>query len=390
MNRARRSRRAPFSAARIAVAIAALLLAPSVTPSAAVAPTPPPSPPSADTTRHPHADLGFDVRNLAPGVYAVIRRNPPGFLFDCNSGFIVGSRGVAVVDAQFTTESARQVIAALQKITSRKVLYVINTHSHDDHISGNQAYRDAFPGVQFVAHVETARDMSGGYLDRRKQLAADLPPALASFRGALAANRGSDGAPLDSDQVVRLENDVALGERYVAEAPAFRLQSPDRTFRDSLTLSLGDRDVTLRFLGRAHTAGDIVVQLTRPDIVFSGDLVVWPVPLVGTTSFPLEYAATLLKLRGLPHTMIVPGHGPVMTDNRYLNLMVGLMTSIETQAEWAAASGDSLGTLMKNLDLEDFRAAFCGRARVLNQLFQGYVVQPGVARAYEQASAGKP
>jgi len=377
----------------IAAAIAGLLLvAPGAPRAAARPPVPDPgasgSPPS-DTAHRPQVDLGFDVRPLAPGVYAVIRRNPPGFLFDCNSGFIVGSKGVAVVDAQFTTESARQVITALKKITREKVLYVINTHAHDDHVSGNQAYREAYPEVKFVAHIATERDLNTGYLERRKQLAANLPEALASLRGALAADRGSDGAPLDSDQVVRLQNDIALGERYVTEAPAFRLQAPNRTFRDSLTLSLGDRNITLRFLGRAHTAGDIVVQLRNPDIVFCGDLVVWPVPLAGTTSYPLEYAATLQRLRALPHATMVPGHGPVMTGDDYLDLMVRLMTAIRTQTEAAVARGDSLGALMKNLDLEEFRRAFCGNGKVKNQLFQGYVVQPGVARAYAQATAAK-
>jgi len=378
--------------ATLTLASVAGLLVPG-TPHAAVHPPTPnpesPNPPPSDTTHRPQVDLGFDVRTVAPGVYAVIRRNPPGFLFDCNSGFIVGSKGVAVIDAQFTTESAKQVIAALKKITSEQVLYVINTHSHDDHISGNQAYRAAWPGVQFVAHFQTERDMSTGYLERRKQLAANLPVALASLRGALAADRGADGAPLDSDQVVRLQNDIALGERYVTEAPAFRLQSPNRTFRDSLTLTLGDRDVTLRFLGRAHTAGDIVVQPRGTGVVFCGDLVAWPVPLAGSTSYPLEYAATLRRLRALPHDVMVPGHGPVMTDDGYLDLEVRLMTAIRTQTEAAVAHGDSLGALMKNLDLEEFRRAFCGNGKVKNQLFQGYVVQPGVARAYAQATAAK-
>jgi cyclase len=341
-----------------------------------------------DSARRPHADLGFDVKRVAPGVYAVIRRNPPGFLFDCNSGLVIGRDGVLVIDAQFTTKSANEVIAALKKITKKAVRYVVNTHSHDDHISGNQAYRAAFPGVKFVAHAETARDMTSGYLERRKQLAAAIPQATSAFRAALSTNRGSDGAPLAPDQWVRLENDVALGEQYAAEAPAFRLVTPDVTLTDSLTLSLGDREVIVRFLGRAHSAGDVVLQLRRPDVVFSGDLVVWPVPLAGTTSFPLEYAETLEHLKALPHGILVPGHGPVMTGDAYLDLMIGLMSAIRDQTRAAVARGDSLGALRQGLDLEKYRAAICGDGKVKNQLFQGYVVLPGVQRAFEQASAG--
>ena len=370
----------------LATVTAALLLAPLAL--RAAAPPASSAVPAPDSAHRPHADLGFDVKRVAPDVYAVIRRNPPGFLFDCNSGFVVGKDGVLVIDAQFTTKSANQVIAALKKITSKPVLYVVNTHSHDDHISGNQAYRAAWPAVKFVAHAETAKDMTSGYLDRRKQLAGAIPGATAAFRGALSANKGSDGAPLATDQWVRLENDVALGDEYAAEAPDFKLQTPDVTLTDSLKLSLGDRDVTVRFLGRAHSAGDVVVQLRRPDVVYSGDLVVWPVPLAGTTSFPLEYAETLQHLKALPHATLVPGHGPVMTDDAYLDLMIGLMSAIRDQTRAAVARGDSLGALRQSLDLEKYRVAICGDGKVKNQLFQGYVVLPGVQRAYEQATAG--
>jgi cyclase len=47
------------------------------------------------------------------------------------------------------------VLAALRKPTDKPARYVINTHWHDDHIIGNQVYRDAFPGVEFIAHENT-------------------------------------------------------------------------------------------------------------------------------------------------------------------------------------------------------------------------------------------
>ena len=52
-------------------------------------------------------------------------------------------------------------------------------------------------------------------------------------------------------------------------------------------------------------AGDI--------IAITGDLVVWPVPLIGNTAAPLEYAATLQRLLELNAAVFVPGHGPMST-----------------------------------------------------------------------------
>ena len=48
--------------------------------------------------------------------------------------------------------------------------------------------------------------------------------------------------------------------------------------------------IELRWFGRAHTRGDIVVHLPERGVVFAGDLVSLPVPLVGSTSFPLPRA----------------------------------------------------------------------------------------------------
>src|SRR5262245_10964757 len=98
-------------------------------------------------------------------------------MLECNSGFPIGRDGVLVIDAQFTTKSAGEVIAALRKITKKPVKYLVNTHAHDDHISGNQAWKAAYPGIEFVAHEETAKDMQGGYLERRKELAKNLDEA---------------------------------------------------------------------------------------------------------------------------------------------------------------------------------------------------------------------
>jgi glyoxylase-like metal-dependent hydrolase (beta-lactamase superfamily II) len=64
---------------------------------------------------------------------------------------------VIVVDAGHYRTDARQIIAEIKKLTDKPVRYVINTHSHDDHISGDEIYRDAFPGVEFICHTN-ARD----------------------------------------------------------------------------------------------------------------------------------------------------------------------------------------------------------------------------------------
>ena len=92
--------------------------------------------PFADT----RPDRGFTIDKLADGIYAVVRREPPGLATHANNVFIVNDEDVMVVDTSQSPEQTRQVLAALRKITSKPVRYVINTHWHDDHYVGDEVY----------------------------------------------------------------------------------------------------------------------------------------------------------------------------------------------------------------------------------------------------------
>src|SRR3982750_1025485 len=111
----------------------------------------------------------FEVVKVADGVYAAIRKEPPGFAVESNSVFIIREDGVGVVDAQSNIASTKAVLAALRKLTDKPVKYVINTHWHDDHIIGNQVYADAFPNVEFIAHAKTRAYLPTDGMTNRKK-----------------------------------------------------------------------------------------------------------------------------------------------------------------------------------------------------------------------------
>ena len=98
----------------------------------------------------------YELKQMAPGVYAVIRRVTAGSA-DGNSMFIINDSDVIVVDVGHYRADARQIIAEIKKLTDKPVRYVINTHFHGDHISGDEIYREVFPGVEFICH-SNARD----------------------------------------------------------------------------------------------------------------------------------------------------------------------------------------------------------------------------------------
>jgi glyoxylase-like metal-dependent hydrolase (beta-lactamase superfamily II) len=328
------------------------------------------------------------VERVADGVHAVLRTDPPGLMFEANGVVIVGDGGVAVVDGGSNPASARAMLAVVRRLTALPVAYVINTHWHDDHVLGNQVWRDAYPAAEVVAHATAAEDLRTDGATNRRLMIENGPKIVAGMRARMAKGEGLDGAPLSDEERVSHASTIALAEHHLSQAATFRTVPPTRTVDDSLTLRLGARTLVLRHLGRAHTRGDVVVHVPDAGVVVAGDLVAWPVPLVGSTSFPLDYGATLERLVALRPRRLVPGHGPVLDGDAYPRLLVRLLASVAEQTRAAVARGETLEQARRSVRLDAFRRELAGSSRVRALLFDTYVAGPAVARAYEAATQG--
>ena len=334
----------------------------------------------------PGSPANIEIQKLAEGVYAVLRTDPPGVMFEANSAFFVGTDDVVVIDGGSNPSSAREVLAAIRKITDKPVRLLIKTHWHDDHMMGSAVYREAFPGVEIVAHSTAAEDMAAQGAINRKQMVEQGPGFAEFLRGLVKQEKGFDGESLTDEERESHISSVALAERYFAEPGKLQPLAPTLTFDDHLTVVRGDRTIDLLWLGRAHTRGDIVVHLPKEGIAFTGDIVAAPVPLIGSTSFPIDYGLSLEKLLALKASVYVPGHGPVMKDDSYVQLMSRLLASMRQQTEAAVARGETLEQARKSVDLSEFRQAMAGDSKLRSLLFKMYVADPGVMRAYQQAT----
>lgn len=253
---------------------------------------------------------------------------------------------------------------------------------------GNAAWREAYPGVEFIGHSKAEGELRSTGVTNRKQLLEQGPAFAKRIREVMARNENLGGKPIGEEERIAYLSDVTWAERYFAEAPAFTLIAPTLTFDDQLVLMRGKRKIELLYLGRAHTAADIVVHLPQEKIVITGDLVVWPIPLYGSTSFPVDYIVTLEKLLALNPVTLIPGHGPVMKDDRYPRQMIALLRAIESQVRAAVARGESLEQTRNSIDLSSFRSDFAGGSALRGMLFDNYVTGPGVSRAFQQIRGG--
>ena len=334
------------------------------------------------------AARNFDLQKLAEGVYAVIRKEPPGFMVDANNVLIINDDDVVVVDSNGAPSITKEVLAALRKLTDKPVKYVINTHWHDDHIRGNQVYREAFPGVEFIAH-QTMRDYlpAQGAISR-KQFLEGAPKFLEVIKGSLAKNKSLAGSDLTAEERASHLSDIKLAELVLSEGAAAQTILPTITIADRLTLYRGARVIDILHLGPGHTAADIVVHLPKERILITGDLVVWPVPLVGDPQSHIgEWPSTLDKLCALNPTTIVPGHGPVLHDLSYLKTLGAMFASISKQTKAAVSRGETLEQTRKSVKLEEFQKQVAGESPIRRLLFSSYVAYPAVSAAFREASA---
>jgi glyoxylase-like metal-dependent hydrolase (beta-lactamase superfamily II) len=210
----------------------------------------------------------------APGVYQ--RRYQP---LDVSVCVVRGGAGLLVADTRSSHREADEIGADLRELGTLPVRWVVNTHAHYDHTFGNARFGPA----------------------------SDL--------GAPIYGHERVPAHLDDYERPMLADWIARGVEPVDEWREVVITPPTVLVGAALTLDLGDRAAELLYLGRGHTDNDLLVRIPDARVWLVGDLVEESgPPSYGPDSFPLEWPATIARLRAAldDGDVLVPGHGAVV------------------------------------------------------------------------------
>lgn len=217
----------------------------------------------------------------------------PGGWGQTNTGLLVepGSASM-VIDTVWDVPRAEQIAAETARLVAdAPVTEVVNTHSDGDHWWGNDT-------VPSGARITT----STASLHAMKE---ETPPSGVHAFASLGSLVGWVPGPLGAmgSYMSRVRGDA----RFPRKLPRL----PDHTFDVTEQIVVGSRDVQLRYLGPAHTVGDLVVHVPDAGVVFAGDLlfiestpILWHGPLG-------NWIDAIDHLLSLDAAVYVPGHGPL-------------------------------------------------------------------------------
>ncbi|RWK45354.1 MAG: MBL fold metallo-hydrolase [Mesorhizobium sp.] len=198
---------------------------------------------------------------------------------DPNTGVIIGDDSVMVVDAQATPRLAGKVIEKIRSVTDKPIKYVMLTHYHAVRVLGASAYQ-----ASEVIMSQKSR--------------------------AMVAERGQEDWDSEFGRFPRL---------FQGHESIPGLTWPTLTFNGRMTLYLGRRRVDLMFLGRAHTAGDIVARVPDENVMFTGDIVEYHSACYCGDAHFEDWPATLEAIGTLQPSAIAPGRGDALIGDAKVN-----------------------------------------------------------------------
>lgn len=297
----------------------------------------------------------FTIEEVAPGVFAAIAK--PGVA--CNGAFIITDDGVFVVDTHLRPSWARDLIQAIGERTSLPVRYVINTHWHNDHTQGNQAYLESFPkNTEFISHHYTREDILNQAIPSvKKALETDVPNQIAGIRKQLETGKGPDGQELSQERKMQLQTQLESQIAYLEELRSMQITIPNLSFEKSLIFYKGERQIQILYFGQGHTRGDVVIYLPRERVIITGDLLTGGLPFM-RDAIPSAWAGTLEGVGKLDFDKVIGGHGPVQLGKDRLYLTVSYLKDLVAAVQRQVAAGSSLEETRRNVDLSRYEKDF--------------------------------
>jgi len=246
-----------------------------------------------------------------------------------NIGILSGKDGVLMIDSQFK-ELTGKIKTSIRKINNAPVRYLVNTHSDDDHVNGNEPWKK--DGVLIIAHKNVRKDMS-----------------VDQYNG-------------DFDNTFPAYPEDAL---------------PFLTFKTGMTLYFNDEEIQIIHFGKAHTNSDAVVYFKKANVIHTGDIYWNPgYPYTdtyrgGTIEGHFSARDKILAIID-GNTKIITGHG-TLSGKKEMREYQYMMITIRDRVAELIKQGKTLEEIISAKPTADFDKKFKGDPRAnlfIKQLYK--------------------
>ncbi len=262
-------------------------------------------------------------QELAPGVFGVFPKQtfeePLTAPKPTSGGFVVGEKGILVVESFLNGDLASQLIALIRKESQLPIKYVVNTSYHGDHSYGNYVFPS---GTVIIQHEKTKEYISKNF-DGDRQWMMQYFGKGRGIEKAIARNA-----------------DITIADG------------------DNLVIDLGGKTVKIHTFGFGQTPGDLYIWEPESKTMWVGN--VWVAPGPGLPWLldgrHMEVLATMKKIRAfLPdEATVIPGHfGAIKKQG--LDFAINYLDRLHVEVKRAIKKGWSLEQTKEKVKMDDFR-----------------------------------
>ena len=266
----------------------------------------------------------LESQKLADGIFAVVQTGADamadkGYPIATSSGFIIGTKGVLVIDTMLNERLNKQLMKLIAEQTDLPVQYAVNTSFHGDHSYGNQY----LPKNTLIIQHKVASQYIA------KNLEADKKFMIQNF-----------GKGRGIEQIKVTKADILVGKK------------------SKISINLGNMVVEIKDYGFAQTGGDLFVSVPAANVLWTGNPVLAKAPALPwlLDGHLVDTMNTLQVVYDSfdADTKVVPGHGPV-TNIAAIKWHLDYLKAVKKQVELAIADGLSLKETVKRVQLPAFK-----------------------------------
>lgn len=270
----------------------------------------------------------FTLHEMAEGMFAAIAK--PGTGAWSNAGFVDLGTELLVFDAFNTPSASRELKHQAEKLTGKKVAYLVNSHFHGDHVFGNQSFKE-----QVIISTTTTKEWINeknaiGDVDKEHQ---ETERYLQDLVQQIS---------IEENGIIKksLINQHSEMSKLLEELPTLELVLPSLTFEKTLKIHGTERDAELHCLGGGHTVSDAFLYVPQEKAAFMGDLITEDLHL--PIFNPDAFLSILERVKTMDILAILPGHGEVGTGKQLETMIeyVSMLITAGKEAHHCAMSLD--------------------------------------------------